>query len=76
MSEIVEDKVLDYNDLNSLTWMRLRKHFESRLAYLRALNDSDLDPIATARLRGEIKCLKVSIALGESQASQMEANEE
>lgn len=76
MSDLVEEKVLDYNDLNSLTWMRLRKHFESRLAYLRALNDSDLDPIATARLRGEIKGIKSSIALGESQVQSMEANED
>lgn len=75
MSEIVEDKVLDYSDLQSLTWVRLKKHFEQRLAYLRTLNDNDQDPTATAVLRGRIREIKNSIALGESQASQMEANE-
>ncbi len=75
MSDIVEDKVLDYSDLQSLTWMRLKKHYESRLAYLRTLNDNDQDPIATARLRGQIREIKNSIALGGSPASQMEANE-
>lgn len=75
MSEIVEDKVLDYSDLQSLTWKRLRKHFESRLAYLRTLNDNDQDPTSTAVLRGRIREIKSSIAIGESQANQMEADE-
>ncbi len=75
MSEIIEEKVLDYNDLHSITWSRLKKHFESRLAYLRTLNDNDLDAIATARLRGEIRAVKNSIALGESPDQSMEANE-
>lgn len=75
MSEIVEDKVLDYSDLQSLTWVRLKKHFEQRLAYLRTLNDNDQDPTTTARLRGQIREIKNSIALGGSPVQSMEANE-
>ena len=50
-------------DLISPTWTRLRKHMEARLQSLRAKNDNDLDPIATAKLRGEVKALKNLLAL-------------
>lgn len=50
-------------DLISPTWARLRKHMEARLQSLRAKNDNDLDPIATAKLRGEVKALKNLLAL-------------
>ena len=75
MTGIVEEKVLQHSDINSLTWLRLKKHFESRLAYLRMQNDGDLDPIATARLRGEIRAVKSSLALGGTSDPVMEADE-
>lgn len=75
MTVIVEEKVLEHSDINSLTWLRLKKHFEARLAYLRMQNDGDLDPIATARVRGEIRAVKSSLALGNSPDPAMEADE-
>ena len=63
-------------DLISPTWARLRKHMEARLQSLRVKNDNDLDPIATAKLRGEVRALKNLLALSESQPRQMVADEE
>ena len=62
-------------DLISPTWARLRKHMEARLQSLRAKNDNDLDPIATAKLRGEIKVLKNLIALSETNQSMVADDE-
>jgi hypothetical protein len=47
-------------------WVRLRAHLESRLALLRAKNDGALTEYETATLRGQIKCLKGLIALGDN----------
>lgn len=46
--------LLDSSDLNSATWRKLREHFEGRLATHRAKNDSPLDEVKTAKLRGRI----------------------
>lgn len=35
-------------------WKKLMKHFEQRIANMRAQNDSDLDERTTARVRGRI----------------------
>ena len=59
---------LDATDRQSLTWRNLSAHIAQRLQKLRAQNDNDLDPISTARLRGEVKSLKYLLALGESPA--------
>ncbi|MGH8430422.1 MAG: hypothetical protein ACREUF_08470 [Solimonas sp.] len=56
--------LLSHNDRNSPAWVKLRKHMEARLQSLRARNDNDLDPIATAKLRGECRVLKNLLALG------------
>lgn len=59
--------VLAAEDRTSLTWLKLKKHFEERLAELRRRNDSaNLDAVGTARLRGEIAAIKYSLALGEN----------
>lgn len=62
-------------DLISPTWARLKRHMEARLQSLRAKNDNDLDPIATAKLRGEIKVLKNLIALSETNQSMVADDE-
>lgn len=47
-------------------WKRLRAHLEQRLADHRAKNDDPaMTEIQTAALRGQIKCLKGLIALGD-----------
>lgn len=71
-----EKRLLDLNDRNSPTWRKLRDHLQDRLQSLRARNDSDLDPIQTAKLRGEIKAIRNTLALGEIPAPAEEANEE
>lgn len=52
------------SDKASGLWLRLLAHLQSRLADARARNDKPLTELETAALRGEIKCLKSLIALG------------
>lgn len=49
---------LTYGDLQSVSAGKLRRHVENKLQSLRVKNDSDLDPTATAALRGELKAYK------------------
>lgn len=63
MTNDIDPKVLNQHDLQSAAWAKLRKHMEARLQALRIKNDTDLDPVATARVRGEIKNLKNLLAL-------------
>ena len=69
--------VLAAEERTSLTWLKLKKHFEERLAELRRRNDSaNLDATETARLRGAIAEIKYSLALGENPLPrQLEADE-
>jgi len=46
----------------------LKVHIEERLQKARERNDGDLDPVQTARLRGEISCLKRLLALGKDES--------
>lgn len=48
-------------------WQRLKAHFESQLATLRARNDGALSEIETAAVRGHIKFCKAAIRLGDDQ---------
>lgn len=50
-------------DFASLTWKAIVERAEQRLDTLRARNDGELDPIATAKLRGRIQELKELLAL-------------
>lgn len=49
---------LSAHDLQSTLAGKLRKHIESRRQSLRVKNDGDLDPVTTAKLRGELKAYK------------------
>lgn len=62
------EPVLLPGDLTSPTWLRLKKHFESRLEYWRMKNDGRHDAIETARIRGRIAQITAFMALGDSQA--------
>lgn len=48
------------NDLErkSELWLKLKKHYEERLAQMRRKNDNDLNERDTAELRGRIKEIK------------------
>jgi len=65
---LVEKSILSHSDRNSVVWVKLKKHMEAALMEARIKNDNDRDPIATAKLRGEIRCLKNLLALETAQA--------
>lgn len=50
---------------SSHVWLRLKTELTKRLQQQREINDGQLDPEETARVRGHIDCLKGLIALGE-----------
>lgn len=55
---------LTTSDTQQPVWKKLRTHYEARLATLRARNDNTaLDPVKTAALRGEIAAVRSFLAL-------------
>ena len=52
----------------SALWARLSTHLEERLRILREKNDNPIDPIETARIRGEIKAVKQLLDVGQPPA--------
>lgn len=68
-------RLLDQTDRRSVVWLKLAKHLEARLDELRAKNDNDLDPIATAKLRGEVAGVKAILSLGD-EAQQVEGEDD
>ena len=46
----------------STAWIRIAAQLEARLNTLRSRNDGDLDPIATAKVRGAIEEIKRTLA--------------
>lgn len=72
----VPDLLLTKADLQSPTWLKLKKHMELCQQKLRTKNDSlALDVQATAALRGELRGLKNLLALGQPNPA-MVADEE
>lgn len=61
----MNDFTLSEHDKASGLWLRLRAHLEDRLMLARTRNDTPLPECETALLRGEIKCLKRIISLGD-----------
>lgn len=53
----------------SAVWARIKTHLEERLRILREKNDTPLNPIETARVRGEIKAVKQLLDVGQPPAS-------
>lgn len=56
--------ILTKEERNSPLWMKLKPHFEARLAKLRADNDKSEDVLVTEKRRGRIAELKDLIELG------------
>lgn len=61
----MSDFQLSEHDKAQGLWLRLKAHLEDRLALARIRNDTLLTEYETALLRGEIKCLKRIISLGD-----------
>lgn len=55
-------------DKLSPLWRDLRAHLSTRLETLRAQNDGDLNPVDTAKKRGQITEIKALLAIGEERA--------
>lgn len=55
--------VLTKEDRSSALWRKLMRHWEEKLASLRAQNDGDLTDANTLKLRGRIAELKANMAL-------------
>ena len=54
---------LEAHEKQSALWLKLESHIEQRIDTLRRMNDSELDPTQTARLRGRIVELRALVAL-------------
>lgn len=67
--------ILSKTDLSSVAWSKVSRHIEKKLFDLRSRIEKDVDPIATAKLRGEIKSYKDLLALGKPDPA-MVANDE
>lgn len=46
-------------------WIKLANHLKAKLSELRSRNDGPLDADETAKLRGQIQCLRGLLALGD-----------
>lgn len=55
---------LEEHEINSPLWQRLKKHYEAKLASLRAANDDDGPELKTARRRGRIQEIKNILSAG------------
>jgi hypothetical protein len=62
----VTEPLLNALDLQSPTWMKLKKHLELKLEALRKTNDGDLDEEKTAKLRGRIAEVRAFLAIGDA----------
>lgn len=61
---------LDKIEQRSAVWLKLQQHIQDRLDQLRQQNDGDLDPIATARIRGRVAMAKEILDLGQPDQEQ------
>jgi len=61
----VTDFTLSEQDKAQGLWLRFKDHLLERLADARRRNDTALPETETAALRGEIKCLKRLLSLGD-----------
>lgn len=56
--------IITSGDKVSECWRHIKKHYEVRLAMLRAKNDGNLTPEATQKIRGQIAEAKHILSLG------------
>lgn len=59
--------VLNEHDRQSALWKKLQAHLEARLQQMRERNDSAIDVVRTAKLRGRIAEIKYLLSLDEEQ---------
>ena len=66
------EPLLNTLDLQSPTWMKLKKHLELKLEALRKSNDGDFDADKTAKLRGRIAEVRAFLAIGDAKPPRIE----
>lgn len=59
----MKEPLLAEHERHSAVWMKLKAHYEKRLALLREQNDADLNDEQTAKKRGRIAEVKDFLAL-------------
>lgn len=68
--------VLNELDRQSATWLKIREHYDLRLASLRRLNDNSKSIEATEKLRGQIHECKLVLAMGDPSPAPVASDEE
>ena len=63
MINVPDRIVITDADKLSAAWNRMQAYWAQQLADLRAMNDADLDIVATANLRGRIKQVKAFLSM-------------
>lgn len=56
---------LEKHETQSPLWMKIEEHLKVRIETLRKMNDADLDPAKTARIRGRIAEARRLLGLAE-----------
>lgn len=59
--------IFDQEDLRSPCWRKIKEHCEAELAQLRVDLESDLEPVRTAKVRGQIRAYVLLLAFGSHQ---------
>lgn len=59
---------LNFEERNSALWQKISEHAGQEIDRLRRKNDSALDDVTTANVRGRIAALKELLAVAEPQA--------
>ena len=64
------------HEVASTSWRKVRGYLQAQLAYLRELNDNNLDDNKTARLRGQITQIKMVLEIAEEEKPKAENESE
>ena len=59
-------ELLNFNDLNSITWQKLESHYSDRLEQLRRTLENPQDHAASEKLRGRIFEIRQLLALAKN----------
>jgi hypothetical protein len=54
---------LEDHEIKSQLWRKLKAHIEAQIARHQRTNDGELDPIATAKVRGRIAELRALLSI-------------
>lgn len=61
-----EEFKLNRSEIDSALWKKLEAHFNERIETYRSMNDNNLDPVETARVRAYINSYKRLLKLSDA----------